>query len=134
MRIFHLALLFCLTVGVAAAEERMSGTEFDAFTLGKTFTYGNRGGPYGAEAYLEDRRVRWSFLDGECKAGYWYDTDESLICFVYEDRPDEPQCWSFFMRDGRLVATFESNDRTTELYQIDKSDEPLMCHGPKIGV
>jgi len=134
MRFLPLAIFLSLTAPSASAEERMSGAEFDAFTQGQTFTYGNRGGPYGAEAYLEDRRVRWSFLDGECKAGYWYETDDSLICFVYEDRPDDPQCWSFYMRDGRLVATFESNGRSTELYQIDKSDEPLLCHGPKIGV
>ena len=134
MRFLPLAIFLSLTAGIAPAGERMSGAEFDAFTQGQTFTYGNRGGPYGAEAYLEDRRVRWSFLDGECNAGYWYETDDSLICFVYEDRPDDPQCWSFYMRDGRLVATFESNGRSTELYQIDKSDEPLLCHGPKIGV
>ena len=74
--------------------EPMSGAEFDAYTKGKTLYFGRGGAPYGAEVYLDNRRLRWSFLDGECKDGYWYEEAPSSICFVYEDRP-EPQCWSF---------------------------------------
>lgn len=117
-----------------SAQERMGGAAFDALTRGQTFYYGNGPEPYGAEEYLDDRRVRWSFLDGECKEGFWYETDESLICFIYEDRPNDPQCWAFFLRGGRLVASFENGGSSTELYQIDKSEKPLLCHGPQIGV
>jgi len=96
----------CLIIAMAlpaAAQERLTGDAFDAFTRGQTFYYGYDAEPYGAEEYLEDRRVRWSFLDGQCKEGYWYDTPERLICFVYEDRPDSPQCWAFFQRKRKAA-------------------------------
>lgn len=129
--------LVCLALGLPslpAAQERMGGEAFDALTRGQTFYYGNGPEPYGAEEYLDGHRVRWSFLDGECKEGFWYETDESLICFIYEDRPNDPQCWAFFQRGGRLVASFENGGSSAELYQIDKSEKPMLCHGPQIGV
>ena len=118
----------------AAAQERLTGEAFDAFTKGQTFYYAYDAEPYGAEIYQEDRRVQWSFLDGQCKEGYWYDTPERLICFVYEDRPDDPQCWAFYNEGGKLRATFEDGAQAAPLYQIEKSDEPMLCLGPKIGV
>lgn len=106
--------------------------EFEARVTGKTFTYGFEGQPYGGEDYLPDRKVRWSFLDGRCKDGYWY-SQGSEICFVYEDNPD-PQCWIFYDRPGGLVAQFANNDEYQELYETGETDEPLMCLGPEVGV
>ena len=115
------------------AQETMSAEAFDAYTRGQTFYYGARGAPsYGAEEYLSDRRVRWSFLDGECQEGYWFERD-GLICFVYETHPD-PQCWSFTRNPGGLVARFVTETSETELYEVEKSDAPLECPGPKVGV
>ena len=90
---------FLLLIPLAlSAQERLTRNDFDAFTRGQTFYYGYDFEAYGAEEYLDGRRVRWSFLDGECKNGYWYDTSDNLICFVYEVRSDAPQCWAFFQR------------------------------------
>ena len=125
---------FLLLPCAGFAQERLTGEAFDAFTKGQTFYYGYDAEPYGAEIYNEDRRVQWSFLDGQCKEGYWYDTPERLICFVYEDRPDDPQCWAFYVEAGKLRATFEDGAQAAPLYQIQKSDEPMLCLGPKIGV
>lgn len=111
----------------------MSAAEFDAYSRGKTFYYGAQGAPYGVEEYMDDRRVRWSFLDGKCKEGRWYEQD-GLICFVYEDEPGDPQCWSFYRGEGGLVARFENNPTSTELYEVSNSDEPMMCLGPDVGV
>ena len=91
------------------------------------------GTPYGAEEYLENRRVRWTFLDGDCKEGRWFSDEPGLICFVYEDRP-EPQCWSFLDSPGGLIARFENDPQATELYEVRQSDDPLECPGPRIGV
>jgi len=110
----------------------MSSDEFDSYTLGKTFYYGSVGEPYGAEEYLENKRVRWSFLDGKCQEGVWYE-EAGLICFVYENQPD-PQCWSFERGGGGMIARFENDPNLTELYEVEKSVEPLMCLGPEIGV
>ncbi len=111
----------------------MSAAEFDAYTRGKTFTFGSQGAPYGAEEYLDNRRVRWSFLDGRCQDGEWYE-EAGQICFVYEHKRDEPQCWRFEKGASGMRALFENVPGQTELYEMAQSDEPLMCLGPEIGV
>ena len=114
------------------AHAQMSAEDFDAYTRGHTLYYGAGGQAYGGEEYLDNRRVRWSFLDGECQEGYWYEQDD-LICFVYENRPD-PQCWSFERTGSGLIARFSGETVMSELYEVERSSEPLMCLGPRIGV
>lgn len=131
--ICFLAVLSLALAPVAAqAQSNMSAAEFDAYTKGKTLFYGRGNAPYGAEIYLPDRRVRWSFLDGECKDGEWYE-DAGLICFVYEDNP-EPQCWSFQKTSSGLTAQFENEPGSTVLYEADETGQEMLCLGPKIGV
>ena len=131
MKIFALALAL-LTALPAYAQDRMSAEEFDAYTQGKTLFYGREGSAYGAEIYHENRRVQWSFLDGVCKEGKWYEQGE-LICFVYEDNPD-PQCWSFVEGTRGLIARFENEPNTTELYEAQDQGQEMLCLGPKVGV
>jgi len=127
------ALAAIAATSVFAAEpEPMDGATFDAYTRGKTLFYGQNGEAYGAEVYLENQRVQWSFLDGECKDGYWYEQQEQ-ICFVYEDNPT-PQCWAFFEDGGRLVARFENVPGATELYEATDVGEEMICLGPDVGV
>ena len=130
-----LSLCAALTISCAAplaAQSKMSAAEFDAYTQGKTLFYGQNGQAYGAEIYRENRQVEWSFLDGECKAGEWYEQD-GLICFVYEDNPD-PQCWSFEQTPRGLIARFRNEPDTTELYEAEDVAEEMICLGPKVGV
>lgn len=131
MRMILSVLALFLAVG-AEASEPMSASEFEAYVTGKTLYYGRSGAAYGAEIYHENRRVTWSFLDGECKEGYWYN-EGTNICFVYEDRPD-PQCWTFEQGAGGLVATFENNPASQELYEAQDVGEEMICLGPKVGV
>ena len=123
------ALLFASPV---LAQTPMSAEEFEAYTMGKTLYFGSGGAPYGAEEYLDNRRVRWSFLDGKCKDGVWYE-ENGLICFVYEDR-EAPQCWSFARNGDGLTALFQDEPGNTELYEAQQSDEPMLCLGPDVGV
>ena len=127
--ILILCALCALPTSVLA---QMTAAEFDAYTQGKTLYYGNGAEPYGAEIYLPDRRVRWSFLDGECKEGQWYEAN-GMICFTYDDRP-EPQCWSFEQGAKGLIARFENDPAITPLYEANESTEELLCLGQKIGV
>jgi hypothetical protein len=127
------ALALALVLPVAAqAQDRLTAEEFEAYVTGKTLIYGFEGQSYGGEDYLENRRVRWSFLDGRCKSGRWYPSDGN-ICFVYEDNP-EPQCWSFYLRGSTLVAQFENNPEYEELYETGEAEGPLQCLGPEVGV
>lgn len=110
----------------------MTAGEFEAHTTGKTLTYAADGFDYGIEEYFGGRRVRWSFLDGECQEGEWYPAGD-MICFVY-DEIGEPQCWTFYNRSGRLMARYENDPESTELVETRKSPDPLICLGPNPGV
>ncbi len=112
----------------------ISPEEFERIVTGKTYTYATGGVAYGAEAYLKNRRVQWSFLDGECTEGEWYASGDD-ICFVYDDDSiPGPQCWRFYLSDGRLAAEFSGNPISSFLYETERQSEPLQCLGPNIGV
>ena len=128
-------LLFCLLTASAlpaTAQAPMTAAEFEAYVTGRTLTYTDRGVVYGIEEYLPNRRVRWAFVDDECRDGFWYETDGE-ICFVYDNDPT-PQCWIFTKRDGRLSALFTGAEDGRELYEAQQSDQPLICRGPDVGV
>ena len=127
-----LLFLFLALSAPLAAQTPMTAEEFDAYTKGKTLFFGQNGQAYGAEIYHDNRRVEWSFLDGECQSGEWYE-DRGLICFVYENNPD-PQCWSFVESPGGLIARFENRPDTTELYEAQDIGQEMICLGPKVGV
>jgi hypothetical protein len=127
-----LVLLLSILAAPTLADGAMTATEFDAYTKGKTFSYGIDGAPYGVEQYLDNRRVRWSFVEGTCQDGEWYE-DDGLICFVYDIEP-EPQCWSFRQGQNGLIAKFENDPTAIELYEVGRSPSPLICPGPDVGV
>ncbi|WP_170423246.1 hypothetical protein [Ruegeria arenilitoris] len=128
----RLAIPLTLAANMAAAQPVLSGPEFDSYTQGKTLFYGFQGQVYGVERYLPNRRVIWSFMDGNCKEGLWYEQGEQ-ICFIYEDRLD-PQCWVFTQSDRGLIARFEGDPDTTELYEAEDINEEMICLGPEVGV
>lgn len=129
--VFALALC-CATALPVTAAEPLSASEFESYVTGKTLYFGQSGQAYGVEEYLPDRQVRWSFLDGKCKDGFWYE-EANQICFVYEDNPT-PQCWSFYKDGGGLRAVFENDPASTTLYEAQQDDEPMLCYGPDVGV
>jgi hypothetical protein len=121
-----------LIAGPVLAQTTMSAEAFDRYTQGKTLFYAFDGRAYGVERYLEGRRVIWSFLDGHCKEGIWYE-DAGHICFIYEDRLDE-QCWTFSKSGGGLIARFEDELEETELYEVQEGEDEMLCYGPEVGV
>lgn len=127
-----LALAVAAAPVAAGAETPMSVPEFEVYTTGKTLYYATDGYAYGIEEYFEGRRVRWSFLDGECQEGEWYPAGD-MICFVYDGIGD-PQCWTFYDRPGGLLARFENDPEETELVETKQTKDPLTCLGPKTGV
>lgn len=119
--------VLCFLAAPAFAEEPLSGKDFEKFTAGKTLLFGTKDeAPYGMETYLKGRRVIWSFLDGRCEPGYWYE-EKGAICFSYEFEP-EPQCWSFFEEDDGLLAIFMNEPYTIALYEVQDSPEGLVCN------
>lgn len=125
-------LLPGLWAGPGLAQEALDAEAFEALTRGKTFYFSAEGAPYGGEQYLGDRRVRWSFLDGKCLEGRWWQEGE-MICFVYEDDPDW-HCWQFRMEADGLRAQVAGDAGGRVLYELRQSAEPLLCLGPEVGV
>ena len=126
----RLLLAAALALPLPALAQTPLGPEaFDALTRGRTFVFELGGIPYGAEEYLPNRRVRWSFLDGDCTEGRWYPSG-SMICFVYE-AIEPPQCWTVFDHGG-LHARFEGTGGP-ELSEMRRTTEPLECPAEYLG-
>ncbi|MBS0126111.1 hypothetical protein [Thetidibacter halocola] len=132
MKQMFAAAILALVAVAAQAAEPMSAKEFERYVTGKTLYYGLSGQAYGVEEYLPDRQVRWSFLDGKCKEGFWYE-EAGQICFVYEDTPD-PQCWTFYAEGDKLRAVFQDDPASTVLYEANQDRKPMLCYGPDVGV
>lgn len=125
-------MLFALLATPLSAETRLTAEEFEARVTGRTLSYATGGAAYGAEEYLDGRRVRWSFLDGECQEGTWF-AEGGQVCFVYDNTPT-PQCWSFYLREGQLYGRFENRPEAVEFYEVARRAAPLACIGPEVGV
>ncbi len=124
--------LFALIVSAtpALAEGPMSAAEFDAYVQGKTLTFGLAGeAPYGAEHYGPGRSVVWSFLNGTCDNGQWFE-EAGHICFVYEQEPGK-QCWDFYADPEGIRAVFVDDPTIGVLYEA-KEGKPLTCPGPDL--
>jgi len=128
---FVTALVLACTAATAGSP--LSGTEFDAYTTGKTLTFLESGHAYGIEQYRPGRKVKWAFDDGDCQEGEWYEPEPGLICFIYENTSDNPQCWNFFKENGGLTARFANEQNGIELYEARQSHAPLLCLGPEVG-
>lgn len=128
----RLALLLALLPTLAGAETPITAEEFEAHVTGKTVTYQQFDSLFGIEEYLPDRKVRWSTAPNECLYGTWYPQGDD-ICFVYEYDP-EPACWTFWLKDGALVALSTKGLPGEELHEVDASDQGLPCPGPDVGV
>lgn len=125
-------LALALAATPAFAERPLTAEEFEAHVTGKTVTYQQYENVFGIEEYLPGRKVRWSTAPDECQYGSWF-PEADKICFVYEYNPT-PICWTFWMKDGALVALSETGIAGEELYEVDASDQGLPCPGPDIGV
>ena len=124
-----LALL--LLASPALADPPITAGEFESHVTGKTLTYRQFGSLFGIEEYLPGRKVRWSTAPNECLYGSWYPEGEN-ICFVYEYDPT-PACWTFWLKDGALVALSTSGAAGEELHETEASDQGLPCPGPDVG-
>lgn len=116
----------------AQAEAPLTAEAFEAHVTGRTITYQQYDSLFGIEEYLPDRKVRWSVSPDMCQYGSWYPEGDD-ICFVYE-YDAVPHCWTFWLKDGALVALSVEGQPGQELYEVQASDTPLPCPGPEVGV
>ena len=81
---------------------------------------------------MPDRRVIWTFLDGQCERGAWYN-EGSTICFAYETQ-NQPQCWNFIEDGENRRARVIGADPANDLVVVGQDKTTLDCPGPGIGV
>jgi hypothetical protein len=127
----RLAVVVLLAATPAFADPPLTGEAFDALTLGRTMTWAEFGQVYGVEQYLPDRRVRWTVLGDDCKAGHWYE-DAGMICFQYEDDP-APDCWTITLNGPGMIARYAGNPSDAEPVVVEETTEPMACFGPEVG-
>lgn len=130
--LFFPLLAAVLLLAAPPGNAAMPGDEFDAMTRGKTLLYTLDGVFHGLERHLGNRRVEWTFGDGICYAGYWYETGDD-ICFVYEGI-EGAQCWRFEDRPGGLTATFVEDGVLGRSYEASPTTAQVSCEGPEVGV
>lgn len=116
----------------AFADTPITAETFEAHVTGKTITYRQFESVFGVEEYLSGRKVRWSTAPNECQYGSWYPQGDN-ICFIYEYDPT-PACWTFWLRDGALVALSSEALPGAELFEVKADTQPLPCPGPDVGV
>ena len=132
MRILIISALLVCSSLAARAETIIKPDDFQRFTEGTTLYFERGGQPYGAEQYLENYKVIWTFLDGECQRGVWFPNGDN-ICFYYEN-DSAPQCWNFYDTDRGKSARVLGDGPNNDLIVVDQTDEPLKCPGPDVGV
>jgi hypothetical protein len=132
VRALVLAAALAASAAPVLAQTPLTAEEFETHVTGNTVTYRQAGNLFGIEEYLDGRKVRWSVAPGECQYGSWY-AEGPYICFVYEYDP-VPHCWTFWKEGDTLVALSDTGLAGEELYETDRSDTPLACPGPDIGV
>jgi len=113
-------------------EVLMTPEAFEEFVSGSTVYFNRQGQPYGAEQYMPDRRVIWTFLDGRCERGAWF-SEGSTICFAYETQT-EAQCWNFIESGGSKRARAIGADPANDLVVVGQDEASLDCPGPGVGV
>lgn len=128
---FRSILLCAVLASPSLAETALTAQEFDTLTTGRTMSWAEFGTVYGVEQYLPGRKVRWTALGDDCKAGHWY-ADGDAICFQYEDDP-QPDCWVVSQSDAGLTARYTTHSPDSDPVVVTETSEPLACFGPKVG-
>lgn len=131
------ALAFlCILPLTPVQGQSMTLERFQRETDGQTYLFIHDGITYGMERYLPRNRVEWSFLDGRCIFGKYFEW-EGKICFSYDeygrDAERPPQCWTFERRDGVLMAQFYDPDRDHPPVEMRPTNQELSCPGPDVG-
>lgn len=114
MRVVALGLIGLLCAGQALAEDMpgnlpggppLTAEAFDRLTLGKRMDTYDPQTLYGVEEFLPGRRSIWRDAKG-CKSATWEQVGDQ-ICFIYEDRPNDPACWVYNIHQGELWGWFQ---------------------------
>lgn len=126
----YLVALF-FTASPLQAETILTPDDFEVFAQGTTVYFSRHGQPYGAEQYLNNRKVIWSFADGTCEFGEWY-PDGDRLCFRYEYQTSA-LCWNFIETEAGKGVRVVGDDPANDLLIAGQDQEHLECAAPNVG-
>ena len=134
-RLIFAALAFLvIPLSADAADRRLSISEFEELVNGRTLYFDRGGQRFGTEQYFDDKRVIWSFENGTCQFGIWFDNADGQICFIYENQPGSI-CWDFVQQsDGSYAARSEGSPLSDQLVVRGRDQEPIQCPLPDLGI
>ena len=121
-------LAICATAGSVAAQQQITPEAFLARANGQTLTFTDYHSSQivGVEQFLSTKLSVWAETDGRCSYGN-IEQRGPLVCFIYEDFPNDENCWTPFEKNGDLLVI---SSATYEIQQVTKiSNEPVICEG-----
>jgi hypothetical protein len=132
----NLAALAGLATAPAQAGTPLTAAEFAAHVSRDTLSYTYSSGARGTADFGPGRTLLWAFEGDACVEAIWFDRGNE-ICFAYPDGKISA-CWHLYMGEDGLygVATELASGSTErlEIHEVARSDRPLACPGPDVGV
>jgi hypothetical protein len=124
------ALVLMLAAGQGHADGHLPGgppldaEAFDRLTLGKRMDTYDPQSLYGVEEFLPGRRTIWRDAEG-CMRATWQQVGEQ-ICFTYEDRPGDPDCWIYALHEDELWGWFQGQPDGFSV-RLVPGNSPMTC-------
>lgn len=124
------AVILALAAGPALAEGDLPGgppldaEAFDRLTLGKRMDTYDQQTLYGVEEFLPGQRSVWRDAQG-CMRATWEQVGDQ-ICFTYEDRPNDPDCWVYNLVEGELRGWYQGLPDGMAV-RLVPGDSPMTC-------
>lgn len=102
----------------------LNAEAFDRLTLGQRMDTYDPLALYGVEEFLPGHRSIWRDAQG-CKRATWEQVGEQ-ICFTYEDRPNDPDCWIYTFHEGALWGRYQGQPDGFSV-RLVPGNSPMTC-------
>lgn len=122
--------MLCLWGGFGLAQDALpegpalTAEEFDALTRGKRMDTFDPVTLYGIEEFLPGQRSRWKDAD-RCMQATWTQIGDQ-ICFFYDDRPEEPDCWVYKWHKGAIWGWYNGQPGGATV-RLVPGNSPMSC-------
>lgn len=127
---YILVLVLSLLGGTAQAQDALpegpalTASEFDALTRGKRMDTFDPNNLYGIEEFLPGQRSVWRDSQG-CMRATWSQIGDQ-ICFFYDDRPDQPDCWVYKVYKGAIWG-WHNGQLGGAIVRLVPGNSPMDC-------
>lgn len=129
MRAFLSAFAVLCSACTAFAQEQITPDQFLDIATGRTLEFSAliSGRVVGTEQFLRRDLSVWTDVTGRCTYGR-IEVRGLLLCFHYEDRIDEQNCWTTYNDQGTLLVMSATSGQVQRITDIN--DTSLGCGIP----